>query len=87
MPVFSLEACRKNAGFSLKTAAEKLGINYQTLSKYEHDSSNIPLNLLQKMVQLYQVPLDYIFLGKKYELIRKIKDDREEHNHERNSKL
>lgn len=82
MPVFSLEACRKNAGFSLKTAAKKLDINYQTLSKYERDSSNIPLNLLQKMVQLYQVPLDYIFLGKKYELIRKIKDDREEHNYE-----
>lgn len=82
MPVFSLEACRKNAGFSLKTAAKKLGINYQTLSKYERDSSNIPLNLLQKMVQLYQVPLDYIFLGKKYELIRKIKDDREENNYE-----
>lgn len=80
MPVFSLEACRKNAGFSLKTASERLGINYQTLSKYEKDSSNIPLSLLKKMVILYQVPLDYIFLGNKYELIRKINDERKKNN-------
>ena len=86
MPVFSLEACRKNAGFSLKTASERLGINYQTLSKYEKDSSNIPLGLLKKMVSLYQVPLDYIFLGNKYELIRKISDERSKDN-ERNSKI
>lgn len=86
MPVFSLEACRKNAGFSLKTASERLGINYQTLSKYEKDSSNIPLGLLKKMVSLYQVPLDYIFLGNKYELIRKISDERIKDN-ERNSKF
>lgn len=86
MPVFSLEACRKNAGFSLKTASERLGINYQTLSKYEKDSSNIPLGLLKKMVSLYQVPLDYIFLGNKYELIRRISDERSKDN-ERNSKI
>ncbi len=86
MPVFSLEACRKNAGFSLKTASERLGINYQTLSKYEKDSSNIPLGLLKKMVSLYQVPLDYIFLGNKYELIRKISNERSKDN-ERNSKF
>ncbi len=86
MPVFSLEACRKNAGFSLKTASERLGINYQTLSKYEKDSSNIPLGLLKKMVSLYQVPLDYIFLGNKYELIRIISDERSKDN-ERNSKI
>lgn len=78
MPLFSLEACRKNAGFSLKEASLRLGISYQTLSKYERDSSNIPLSLLNKMVDLYQVPLDYIFLGKKYELIRKITSDRKE---------
>lgn len=86
MPVFSLEACRKNAGFSLKKASEKLGISYQTLSKYENDSSNIPINLLKKMVNLYQVPLDYIFLGKKYELIRKITNERNISN-ERIAKL
>ena len=53
MPVFSLEACRKNAGFSLKTASERLGINYQTLSKYEKDSSNISLGLSNKIVSYY----------------------------------
>ncbi|MFT8557911.1 helix-turn-helix domain-containing protein [Liquorilactobacillus hordei] len=69
---FSLEACRKNAGFTLREAAKKLGISYQTLSKYENDSSNVSMSLLKDMVFLYQVPLDYIFLGNKYDLIRRI---------------
>ena len=43
---FSLEACRKNAGLTLREAAEILGIGYQRLSKYENDSSDIPMSLL-----------------------------------------
>ncbi|QCZ47248.1 replication initiator protein A (plasmid) [Levilactobacillus brevis] len=41
---FSLEACRKNVGMNLKDASEYVGINYQTLSKYEHDSSHLDTN-------------------------------------------
>ena len=70
---FSLEACRKNAGMNLKDASGYVGINYQTLSKYEHDSSNIPLSLLNKLSVLYNVPTDYIFVGKKDELIRTLR--------------
>lgn len=73
---FSLGACRKNAGFTLREAAKELGISYQTLSKYENNSSNIPMNLLKNIVSLYQVPSDYIFLGKKYDLIRRIKKEK-----------
>lgn len=76
MPVFSLGACRNNAGLSLRNAAKKLQISYQTLSKYENDSTNIPVSLLKRMANLYQVPLNYIFLGKKYDLIRTIKKQR-----------
>lgn len=73
---FSLEACRKNAGFTLREAAKRLGISYQTLSKYENDSSNVSMSLLKDMVILYQVPLDYIFLGNKYDLIRRIQKNK-----------
>ena len=70
---FSLEACRKNVGMSLKDASEYVGINYQTLSKYEHDSSNIPMSLLSKLSVLYNVPTEYIFLGKKEKLIQALR--------------
>lgn len=76
MSLFSLEACRKNAGLTLKNAAVYLGISYQTLSKYENDSSDIPMSLLNKMVELYQVDRNSIFLGNKYKLISKIKSKR-----------
>ena len=76
MSLFSLEACRKNAGLTLRNAAVYLGISYQTLSKYENDSSDIPMSLLNKIVELYQVDRNSIFLGNKYELISKIKSKR-----------
>ena len=71
---FSLGACRKNAGLTLKEAAARLDISYQTLSKLENDSSDISMSLLKKMTVLYQVPTRYIFLGSKFELIRRIKN-------------
>lgn len=71
---FSLGACRKNAGLTLKEAAASLDISYQTLSKLENDSSDISMSLLKKMTVLYQVPTHYIFLGSKFELIRKLRE-------------
>ncbi|MCT3565538.1 XRE family transcriptional regulator, partial [Levilactobacillus brevis] len=46
---FSLEACRKNVGMNLKDASGYVGINYQTLSKYEHDSSHLDTNRYSKV--------------------------------------
>lgn len=76
---FSLAACRKNAGMTLREAAKYLGIGYQTLSKYERDSSQIPVSLVDKASVIYQVPSDYIFLGKNSELIRNIARKRANH--------
>lgn len=70
--MLSLSACRSNSGLTLREAAKLIGISYQTLQKYEKDSSNIPVSLLNKLSELYQVPNDYIFLGNKYDLIRTI---------------
>lgn len=68
----SLKSARVNAGMTVKEAAGMLGIHHQTLSKYEKDSSNISVSLLSQMSDLYQIPSDYIFLGKEYDLIRTI---------------
>ncbi len=69
VPKITLEAARVNAQLTQKEAAKKLGIHFQTLSKYENDSSNIPFSLLENASELYGIPLSFIFLGKKYENI------------------
>lgn len=73
MLLITLESARRNAGLTMKEAADLAGIHYQTLRKYEIDSSNIPLSLLSTLSTVYQVPKDNIFLGIKYDLIRTIK--------------
>ena len=73
----SLKAARVNAGFTNKEAADAVGVHYQTLAKYEKDSSDIPFSLLDELSKLYQVPINNIFLGKEYELIRIIARNRE----------
>ncbi|HHJ7123124.1 TPA: helix-turn-helix transcriptional regulator [Streptococcus pyogenes] len=76
MTQITLKAARINAGYTLKQVAGAVGKNPQTISKYEKDSSDISLGLLQKLSSLYGVTIDNLFLGKKYEnnstlLIRK----------------
>lgn len=68
----SLKSARVNAGMTVKQAADILGVHHQTLSKYEKDSSDISVSFLNDMSVLYQIPSDYIFLGKEYDLIRTI---------------
>lgn len=60
----TLKAARINAGYTQKEASELADISYQTLSKYENDSSDISLRLLDKLSRIYKVPKDIIFLGK-----------------------
>lgn len=59
----SLKAARVNAGYTQKQVANIIGINYQTLGKYEKDSSNISLKILNELITLYNVDVNNIFLG------------------------
>ncbi|AEB82422.1 TPA: helix-turn-helix transcriptional regulator [Streptococcus suis] len=71
MTQWTLKACRVNAGYTLRQVAKKVGKNFQTISKYEKDSTIIPFELLKDLSKLYRVKLDDIFLGdstKKIEL-------------------
>lgn len=71
MAQWTLKACRVNAGYTLRQVANKVGKNFQTISKYEKDSTLIPFELLKDLSELYRLKLDDIFLGdstKKIEL-------------------
>lgn len=71
MTQWTLKACRVNASYTLRQVAKKVGKNFQTISKYEKDSTLIPFELLKDLSELYHVKLDDIFLGdstKKIEL-------------------
>lgn len=70
----TLRAIRTNYNLSAKEVANKLNIHQQTLLKYEHDSSKIPMDLLDKLARLYNVEKDFIFLGKKYELNHSLRE-------------
>ncbi|MBP2056976.1 DNA-binding XRE family transcriptional regulator [Lactobacillus colini] len=61
MPKITAKAARVNANLTLKEAAEKLGIAYQTLSSLENDEDKISLGLAKKMAKIYQIPMDFIF--------------------------
>ncbi|HEO2365624.1 TPA: helix-turn-helix transcriptional regulator [Streptococcus agalactiae] len=63
MTQWTLKACRVNAGYTLRQVAKKVGKNFQTISKYEKDSTLIPFELLKDLSELYHVKLDDIFLG------------------------
>lgn len=70
----TLEAARKNAGYTLKEAAVKFNIHPQTLSSYERDSSNVPFSFIEKVPVVYKVPKEIIFFGNKYDFIRTMQE-------------
>ena len=57
----TLRALRVNAGYKLIEAAKEFGINKDTLSKYEKDSSNIPRKFFIKIEEIYKIPVENIF--------------------------
>lgn len=72
MTKMTLKALRANYDLSAKEVADRLHIHQQTLLKYEKDSTDIPMSLLNKLAELYNVDTDFIFLGKKFVLKQKI---------------
>lgn len=68
MTKMTLRALRVNYSLSAKEVAQELGIHQQTLLKYEIDSSKIPVSLLSELADFYEVEVNNIFLGNKYDL-------------------
>lgn len=75
--LITLEAARRNIGYSQKEAADLFGIHYQTLAKLEEDSSNAPFAFIQKIPKIYKIPTNNIFFGSKNEFIRLLRNQKE----------
>lgn len=60
VPKISIKAARVNAGLTQEKAARQLGINPDTLSRYEKDSGKLSLEMLQKLADLYKIPTDFL---------------------------
>lgn len=60
MPKISIKAARVNAGLTQEEAAKKLGINPNTLARYERDSGKLSLEMLKKLSDLYKIPTDFL---------------------------
>lgn len=61
----TLKAARVNLGWTLKDAAAYFGIHYETLARYETDSSNVPLTFYNQLESVYGIPVEHIYFGKK----------------------
>lgn len=66
----SVRAARVNIGLTQADAAKGLGINTDTLSRYEKNSSKIGRDIIKKMEELYFVDADHIFFGNESEFYR-----------------
>jgi transcriptional regulator with XRE-family HTH domain len=66
-------AARVNRGYTLKEVAELSGKSIDTVIKYEKDSFDIPYDLMQLWLKLYNVPADNIHCGRESDLIGKEK--------------
>lgn len=69
----TLEAARRNAGYTQKEAAAKLGVHYQTLASWEKNSSNVSFEEMQQIQNLYHIPTEFLFFGDKNEFIRNVR--------------
>lgn len=65
----ALHELREGVGLTQSQFAKILGISDKTLWIYERDSSNIPNRILSKVLYLFNISYDEIFLGPKYDLI------------------
>lgn len=61
MPKITIKAARVNAGLTQRQAAKLLGINPDTLSRYESGRSVPRVDMIEKMSKLYCIDKQYIF--------------------------
>ncbi|MCD8890959.1 helix-turn-helix domain-containing protein [Staphylococcus nepalensis] len=70
----TMRAARVNAGYTQGQASNELGINTDTLVRYEKDNSKIGRDIIVKMQDLYKIDADHIFFGIESEFIRKLRE-------------
>lgn len=70
----TLEAARKNAGYTQEEAAKAIGVHYQTIAAWEKDGSALSVRESNELAKLYHVPADILFFGNKNEFIRNLRN-------------
>ena len=58
----TLKAARVNMGLTQKDVAEKLGISKESLANWEKGKTHPKINILMDLCELYNIPLESIFL-------------------------
>lgn len=69
MPRISLEAVRVNAKMKQKEWAEMLGVSQATVVNWEKGNTEPTLSQLRKMSDVSGIPMDFIFVPDKSNLI------------------
>lgn len=69
----TLRAARISRGFTSKEVAVRCNRNVDTILKYEKDSTNIPRDLMVKLLELYGFGFDDIFFGTQSDFIGSIR--------------
>ena len=67
----TLRAARVNRGMTLKKASELASKSVDTLMKYERDSTDIPRDLMMRLLALYDLSADVVFFGRESDFIGK----------------
>lgn len=69
MPKISLKATRVNANMEQKEWAKMLGVSQATVINWEKGNTEPTLSQLRKMSELSGIPMDFIFVPDKSNLI------------------
>ncbi len=69
MPEISLEAVRVNAKMKQKEWAKVLGVSQATVVNWEKGNTEPSLSQLRTMSKLSGIPMDFIFVPDKFNLI------------------
>lgn len=59
----SIKAARVNAGLTQKDAAERLGVTPLSLNRWENGKVIPNFAIVRKMAELYEIPLDNLYLS------------------------
>ena len=76
MPIeqmMTLKSLRVRIGMTQQAVAEKLGVDRQTIGRWEKDSGSMPVKFMYSFSELYKYPIDRIFFGNSIALSDKIK--------------
>lgn len=60
----TLRAARVNRGLSLKEAAALVNRSDKTIARYENDSTRIPRNLFESLIEIYRIPKEHVYCGR-----------------------